>query len=126
MTDSIPKIFSIFITNFYFIKVHIIYVLYLENMPLNDRPSGILQNFFPMFKSRLVSFGLIPSKENFANGISATDQIVVTNLKLITKLIVRFCLASFRFCISDYSENLFFNSNIMAPHKSIRFAFLIF
>lgn len=36
-----------------------------------------------MLESRLVELGLVPSKSDFTDGISTTNQIVVTNLKVI-------------------------------------------
>jgi len=54
---------------------------YLEDMPLNNGSSGIFQNLFPVFKSRLVGLLLIPSKLNLSNRLSATNQVIVTNLQ---------------------------------------------
>ena len=56
-----------------------------ENLPFNNGTSWVFQDFLPVFKSRSIEFGLIPAECNFANGISTTNQIVVTNLKKLKK-----------------------------------------
>ena len=51
-------------------------------MPLNDWPSWILQCLLPVLESWFVGLVLGPSQHDLANGIAATDQIVVTHLQI--------------------------------------------
>ena len=54
---------------------------YLEDMPLDDWSSGILQSLLPMFEPRLVLFVLTPAQLYLSNGIPTANQIVVANLE---------------------------------------------
>ena len=54
---------------------------YLEDMPLDDWSSGILQSLLPMFEPRLVLFVLAPAQLYLSNGIPTANQIVVANLE---------------------------------------------
>ena len=54
---------------------------YLENVPLDDGASGILQHLLPVLESGLVLLGLVPAELDLADGVTTADQVVVANLK---------------------------------------------
>ena len=53
---------------------------YLEHVPLDDRPPRVLQSFLPVFEPRLVFLILAPAKLDLSNGVSASNQVVITHL----------------------------------------------
>ena len=60
---------------------------HLEDVPLDDGPPGVLQSLLPMLEARLVLLVLAPAKLDLTDRISATDQIVIADLKCHSRLI---------------------------------------
>ena len=54
---------------------------HLKDVPLDDGPPGVLQSLLPMLEARLVLLVLAPAKLDLTDRISATDQIVIADLK---------------------------------------------
>ena len=54
---------------------------HLKDVPLDDGPPGVLQCLLPMLEARLVLLVLAPAKLDLTDRISATDQIVIADLK---------------------------------------------
>ena len=53
---------------------------HLEDVPLDDGSPGVFQRLLPVFEARLVFFVLAPAKLDLADGISASNQIIVADL----------------------------------------------
>ncbi len=49
-------------------------------MPLDNGSPGVLQDLLEVFEAWLVSLLLVPAQLDLANGITATNEIIVTNL----------------------------------------------
>ena len=50
-------------------------------MPLDDGPPWVLKALLPVLVAGLVLFRLVHSKPNLSDGVSATDEIVIADLK---------------------------------------------
>ena len=57
-------------------------------VPFDDGRSRVVQHFLPVLESRLVLLGLVPTQRNYADRITTTDQIVVTNLNKNSQMLV--------------------------------------
>ena len=53
---------------------------YLEDVPLDDGSPGVFQRLLPVFEARLVFLVLAPAKLDLADGISASNQIIIADL----------------------------------------------
>ena len=53
---------------------------HLQDVPLDDGSSRILQSLLPVFEAWLVFLVLAPAKLDLADGISASNQIIVADL----------------------------------------------
>ena len=53
---------------------------HLKDVPLDDGPPGVLQSLLPMLEARLVLLVLAPAKLDLADGISASNQIIIADL----------------------------------------------
>lgn len=49
---------------------------YLQDMPMNDRPTRILHHFLPVLQ--LWTLAII-TKGNFANGVRSSDSVIITD-----------------------------------------------
>ena len=54
---------------------------HLEDMPLDDGSPRVLQSLLPVFEAGLVFLVLAPAELDLADGVAASDQIIVANLE---------------------------------------------
>ena len=54
---------------------------HLKYVPLDNWPPRIFEGLFPMLEARLVLLVLAPAKLYLSDGISAANQVIITNLE---------------------------------------------